>query len=152
MTFQEKIQNEILEAMKAKKALKLDVLRGMKAAIKNKEIEKNHALSESEVLQVLTTLVKQRNDSIEQFTRGGREDLASREREELALLETYLPASASESEIQAAIDAEVVSLQAASLKDIGRVMKAVMSHFEGKRVDGRVVNERVRARLGGASN
>jgi uncharacterized protein YqeY len=152
VTFQEKIQNEILEAMKARQTVKLDVLRGMKAAIKNKEIEKNHALSESEVLQVLTTLVKQRKDSIEQFTRGGREDLASREREELELLETYLPASVSESEIQAAIDAEVVSLQAASPKDIGRVMKAVMNHFEGKRVDGRVVNDRVRARLGGASN
>lgn len=152
MTFQEKVQKEILEAMKAKQALKLDVLRGMKAAIKNKEIEKNHALTESEVLQVLTTLVKQRKDSIEQFTRGGREDLASREREELALLETYLPASVGESEIQAAIEAEVLSLQAASPKDIGRVMKAVMNHFEGKRVDGRVVNERVRARLEGASN
>jgi uncharacterized protein len=152
MTFQEKIQKEILEAMKAKQTLKLDVLRGMKAAIKNKEIERSHVLSESEVLQVLTTLVKQRKDSIDQFTRGGREDLASREREELALLETYLPASVSESEIQAAIDEEVLSLQAVSPKDIGRVMKAVMSHFEGKRVDGRLVNERVRAKLEGASN
>lgn len=149
MTLQERIQKDLVEAMKAKQTLKLDVLRGMKAAIKNKEIEKNQTLSEADILQVLNTLVKQRKDSIEQFALGGREDLVSREKEELILVETYLPESVSEAEIQAAVDQAVASLQATSAKDLGRVMKSVMSYFTGKRVDGKIVSEKVRAKLEG---
>jgi uncharacterized protein YqeY len=147
MTIQETIQKDLVEAMKAKEALKLDVLRGIKAAIKNKEIEKSKQLSESEVLQVLQTLVKQRRDSIDQFTKGGRSDLVAREESELKILESYLPAAIGQDEIMAAVTQVIAELQASSAKDTGRVMKAVMGKLAGKRVDGKVVNDFVRSRL-----
>lgn len=148
MTIQERIQKELTEAMKARDSLKADVLRGMKTAIKLKEVEKIKALSELEVLQVLQTLVKQRKDSIEQFAKGGRSDLVAREEAEIKILEGYLPAPVSEEELKRVISEAISELQANTAKDIGRVMKTVMARLTGKNVDGKSVNEMVRAQLG----
>jgi uncharacterized protein YqeY len=149
MTIQERIQKDMVESMKAKDSLRLDVLRGMKTAIKHKEIEKIHPLSETEALQVLASQVKQRNESIEQFTKGGRFDLVAKEEAELKILETYLPAAVGEKEIQAAVAQVIADLQANSPKDLGRVMKAVMAKLAGCRVDGKLINEMVRVQLEG---
>jgi len=147
MTVQEKIQKDLTEAMKAKDALRLDVLRGIKTAIKHKEIEKKHPLDETEALQVLKSLVKQRNESIDQFTKGGRKDLADREQSELKILESYLPEAVNEAEIRAAVTQAITELQASSPRDLGRVMKAVIARFSGSRVDGRLINEIARHQL-----
>ncbi len=149
MSMIQKIQGEMTEAMKARQPLRLSVLRGIKTALKNKEIEKVRSLTEAEEIQVLQMLVKQRKESIEQFTKGGREELASQEKAELEILETFLPAAVSREEIEAAVSAAVDEVQPTSAKDMGRVMKAVMSRFAGKVVDGKLVNELVRAKLGG---
>ncbi|MCI0717561.1 MAG: GatB/YqeY domain-containing protein [Acidobacteria bacterium] len=149
MTIQERIQEDIKEAMRLKDALRLDVLRGMKTAIKNKEIEKIRILEETEVFQVLHTLVKQRKESIDQFKKGGRADLVSREEDELQILESYLPAAVSEEEIRKVIVEVIAELQVTSPKDIGKVMKGVMGKFAGKIIDGKLVNELARAQLEG---
>jgi uncharacterized protein YqeY len=120
----------------------------MKSAIKHKEIEKIRTLEESEVFQVLHTLVKQRKDSIDQFKKGGRADLVAREEDELKVLESYLPAAVSEQEIRQVVTEVITELQVTNPKDLGRVMKAVMGKFAGKIVDGKQVNEQVRAQLG----
>jgi len=149
MSMIQKIQGEMTEAMKARQALRLSVLRGIKTALKNKEIEKVRPLTESEEIQIVQTLVKQRKESIEQFTKGGREDLASQERAELEILESFLPAAVGREEIEAAVSAAISEMQASSAKDMGRVMKAVMGRFAGKVVDGKLVSELVKAKLGG---
>jgi len=149
MALIEQIQKEMIEAMKAKEALRLSVLRGLKTALKNKEIDKMRALSEGEEIQVLQTLVKQRKESIEQFTKGGRSDLADQEQAELKIIEAYLPAAVSREEIERAVTETIAEVQASAPKDMGRVMKAVMARFAGKVVDGKLVNELVRAKLGG---
>jgi uncharacterized protein YqeY len=149
MIIQERIQKDLIDAMKSRDQLRLEVLRGMKTAIKNREIEKIRQLTETEVLQVLQSLVRQRKDSIEQFTKGGRHDLAHREESEIRILESYLPPAVEEGEIKTVV-AEVISdLQAKSQKDFARVMKSVMGKFSGKVVDGRVVSDLVRSQLGG---
>ena len=148
MTIPERIQKELTEAMKARESLKIDVLRGIKTALKLKEVEKIRALSDLEVLQVIQTLVKQRKDSIEQFTLGGRSDLVAREQAEVKILEEYLPAPVNEDELNNVIFQVISELQATNPKDIGRVMKTVMARFAGKNVDGKKVNEMVRAQLG----
>ena len=134
--------------MKARDSLKTDVLRGMKTALKLKEVEKIRTLSDPEALQVIQTLVKQRKESIEQFTLGGRSDLVAREQAELKILEDYLPAPVSGNELKTVISEVISELQANSGKDIGRVMKTVMARFAGKNVDGKTVNELVKAQLG----
>jgi uncharacterized protein YqeY len=149
MTLIEQIQKEMTEAMKAKETLRLSVLRGLKTALKNKEIEKMRALNESEEIQVLQTLVKQRKESIEQFTKGGRPELAEQEQAELKIIEAYLPAAISREEIERTVTEMIAETQASSPKDMGRVMKAVMAKFAGKVVDGKLVNEMVRTKLGG---
>jgi uncharacterized protein YqeY len=149
MTIQERIQEDLKEAMRLKDSLRLDVLRGMKTAIKNKEIEKVKILAEAEVFQVLQTLVRQRKDSIEQFKKGGRSDLAGREEAELKILQSYLPAAIAESEIKQVVAEVVAELQVAGPKDQGKVIKAVMARFAGKTVDGKMVSDIVRAQLGG---
>jgi len=143
----EEIQNELVEAMKSKDQLRLDVLRGIKTAIKNKEVEKVRQLSDAEVLQVLQTLVKQRRDSIEQFTKGGRLDLVAREESELRILEGYLPPPVQVQEINTVVGQVIQELNATSAKDVGKVMKSVMEKFSGRVVDGKVVNQIVRDRL-----
>jgi uncharacterized protein len=134
--------------MRAKDATRLTALRMLKTALTNKSIEKGRALEGAEELQVVSTLVKQRRDSIEQFTAGGRQDLADKEQAEIVVLEAYLPAAASADEVSRAVEAAVAETGAAGPKDIGKVMKAAMAALAGKTVDGKKLNEAVRARLG----
>ncbi len=147
MAFIERIQKDLTEAMKAKDELRLSVLRMVKTALKNKEIEKIRPLEDTEALQVLQTLVKQRRESIEQFTRGGRTDLANKESREIAIIESYLPAAPSEAELDQAIAAAVAETGANSPKQMGGVIKAAKARLEGKTVDGKVLSDRVRERL-----
>lgn len=149
MTYIERIQSDLTVAMKGKDELRLSVLRMAKAALKNKEIETMHALSDLESLQVLQTLVKQRKESVEQFTKGGRTDLAEKETKEIAIIEEYLPAAPTDAEIQRAIEEAVQEAGADSLKHMGAVIKAARAKLEGKAVDGKVLSDKVRERLSG---
>jgi uncharacterized protein YqeY len=148
MTLTEKVNGEIATAMKAKDAARLSALRMLKAAIMNKEVEKNRAIDDAEVLQVIASLVKQRRDSIDQFAKAGRTDLVDKETAELKILGEYLPPAASAEEIAAAVAAAIAETGASSPKDMGKVMKAVMPKLAGKSADGRAVNEAVRRSLG----
>ena len=148
MLLRDKVNGDIATAMKAKDAARLSALRMMKAAITNKGVEKGHDLDDAEVLQVLASLVKQRRDSIEQFSKAGRTDLVNKETAEIAVLEEYLPPAASADEIDAAVAAAIAETAAASPKDMGKVMKAVMPKLAGKHADGKTVNEAVRRKLG----
>ena len=143
----ERIQRDLTEAMKAKDELRLSVLRMVKTALKNKEIEKIRPLEDAEALQVLQTLVKQRRESIEQFSRGGRTDLADKETKEITIIENYLPASPSDEEFEQAIEAAIAETGANSPKQMGAVIKAAKTRLEGKTVDGKVLSDRVRERL-----
>ena len=147
MTLQEKIQAHITDAMRSKDSLRLNTLRMMKSAVKNKEIEKMKALEEGEVLSIFGTLVKQRKDSIEQFRKGGREELAQKEEAEIKIIEEYLPAAASEDDIRRAIDEAVQETGATSMKDMGKVMKAALARLAGKTADGARVSQIVKEKL-----
>lgn len=148
MSLEQTLGVDIVTAMKAKDATRLTALRMLKSALTNKSIEKGRALEAAEELQVVSMLVKQRRDSIEQFTRGGRADLADKEQAEIAVLDAYLPAAATDEEIGAAVKAAVAETGATTAKDMGKVMKAVMAALAGKTVDGKKVNEEVRRSLG----
>jgi uncharacterized protein YqeY len=137
--------------MKQKDELKLSVLRMVKSALKHKEIEKVRALDDLESLQILQTLVKQRRESIDQFTRGGRKDLAEKEAKEIAIIEQYLPAAPSDNEMHHAIESAISETGADSLKQMGAVVKAARAKLEGKAVDGKLLSDRVRERLTGKS-
>lgn len=143
------INSAITAAMKARDQVRLAPLRMAKAAIVNREVEKGRELDQAEAEQVIASLIKQRRDSIEQFGKGGRQDLVAQETAEIAILEAYLPPPVDEAEVQAAVDAAVTETGATSVKDIGKVMKAVMAGLAGRTVDGRIVNEMVRRRLTG---
>ncbi|MBZ5495320.1 MAG: GatB/YqeY domain-containing protein [Acidobacteriia bacterium] len=147
MKLRDKINEDLTAAMKAKDVLRLSVLRMMKTAVKNKEIELRAELEDAQVIQVLSTLIKQRKDSIEQFTRGGRLELADKEASEIKIIEGYLPAAVSEDEIEKTVDEVVREIGASSVKDTGAVMKQCMARFAGKLVDGKAVNAAVRRRL-----
>ena len=147
MTVQERIQKEMIESMKAHHELKLSVLRMMKTAVKLKETEKRAALDDAECIAVFTTLIKQRRESADQFRKGGREDLASKEEQEITILDEFMPAAPSDAEIASAIDAAVAETGANSPKQMGAVMKAVQTKLAGKRVDGKALSEKVKARL-----
>ena len=147
MSLEQTLGADIVTAMKAKDATRLTALRMLKSALTNKSIDKGRALEAAEELQVVSMLVKQRRDSIEQFTKGGRVDLADKEQAEIAVLDAYLPASASDDEISAAVKAAVAETGATTAKDMGKVMKAAMAALAGKTVDGKKVNEAVRASL-----
>ena len=148
MALSDKVNADITAAMKAKDAARLSALRMMKAAIMNKGVEKGRDLEDAEVLQVLASLVKQRRDSIEQFSKAGRTDLVDKETAEIAVLEEYLPPAASADEIDAAVAEAIAETGATSPKDMGKVMKAVMPKLAGKNADGKAVNEAVRRKLG----
>ena len=148
MPLVDEVGTAIADAMRQHDAVRLSALRMLKAAIMNKGIEKSHDLDDPEVLQVVSTLVKQRRDSIEQFSKAGRTDLVDKETAEIAVLEHYLPPAASAADIDAAVAEAIVETGAASIKDIGKVMKAVMPRLAGKNADGRAVNEAVRRKLG----
>ena len=147
MALLDRIQKDLTDAMKSKEELRLSVLRMVKTALKNKEIEKIRPLDDAESLQILQTLVKQRKESIEQFTKGGRSDLADKETREIAIIETYLPAAPSDAEIDGAIEAAVAETGANSPKQMGAVIKAARARLEGRTVDGKVLSDRVRDRL-----
>lgn len=147
MSLEKQITDDIATAMKAKDTGRLSTLRMLKAALVNKGVEKNRALERAEELQVVSALVKQRRDSIDQFTSGGRTDLADKERSEIVILETYLPPAVNVEELDAAVSQAMTETGARGPKDMGRVMKAVMALLAGKTVDGKMVSERVKARL-----
>jgi uncharacterized protein YqeY len=147
MALIERIQKDLTEAMMSKDELRLSVLRMIKSALKYKEIEKVRPLEDAESLQVLQTLMKQRRESVEQFARGGRQDLVDKETKEIAILEKYLPAAPSDADLNAAIEAAITETGANSAKAMGAVIKAAKARLEGKTVDGKVLSERVKERL-----
>ncbi len=147
MSLTDTLTADIGRAMKAKDATALTALRMLKTALTNKSIEKNRTLEPAEELQVVGALVKQRRDSIEQFTAAGRPELAAKEQAEIAVLDGYLPPAASDDDVVAAVTAAVASTGATTAKDMGKVMKAVLAALAGKTVDGKRVNELVRAAL-----
>jgi len=147
MSLSEQIQKDIVAAMKAKEETRLSVLRMVKAALQLKEVEKLRKLDESESIQLLQSLVKQRKESIDQFGKGGRQDLVDKENAELKILETYLPAGATETEMDAAISKAIAETGATSMKQMGGVVKAAKEALTGKAVDGKALSDRVRERL-----
>lgn len=147
MSLAEQIQKDIVAAMKAKEELRLSVLRMVKAAIQLKEVEKMRPLEEPEAIQLLQTLLKQRKESIDQFTKGGRQDLVEKETKELRIIESYLPAGATEAEMDTAIAKAIGDTGATSLKQMGAVVKAAKEALTGKTVDGKALSDRVRERL-----
>jgi len=148
MSMNDQVGADIAAAMKARDASRLSALRMLKAAVMNKSVEKGRDLDDAEVLQVVAALVKQRRDSIEQFTNAGRTDLVEKETAELKVLQAYLPAAATPEEINAAVAQAIAETGASSPKDMGKVMKAVMPKLAGKNADGKAVNEAVRRTLG----
>jgi uncharacterized protein YqeY len=148
MKLTDKVNADIAAAMKAKDAGRLSALRMVKAAIMNKGVEKGRDLEDAEVVQVITSLVKQRRDSIEQFSKAGRSDLVDKETAEIAVLNEFLPTAATSEEVDAAVAAAIAETGATSAKDVGKVMKAVMPKLAGKNADGRTINEAVRRKLG----
>jgi uncharacterized protein YqeY len=142
------ITRDIGDAMKARDQDALGTLRMLKSALTMKEIEKGHGLEPADELAVVASLIKQRRDSIEQFTKGNRPELADREAREIAILERFQPPAATPAEIAAAVETAVTDTGAASAKDFGKVMKAAMASLAGKTADGRAVSEAVRKRLG----
>jgi uncharacterized protein len=149
MGLMDRIGQDIAAAMKARDQARLSPLRMAKAAIMNREVEKGRALEDAETEQVIASLIKQRRDSIEQFAKGGREDLVARETAEIGVLEAYLPPPLDPAEVDAAVAAAIAETGGTGPKDLGRVMKAAMAKLAGGTVDGKVVNEIVRRKLGG---
>jgi uncharacterized protein YqeY len=148
MALTDTINDHITAAMRAKEALRLSPLRMLKAALMNKSVELGRDLEDPEVMQVISSLVKQRRDSVDQFSKAGRIDLAEKETAEITVLEIYLPPAATVSEIEAAVAAAIAETGATSAKDMGKVMKAVMPKLAGKNADGRTISESVRRTLG----
>ena len=153
MSLQQRIQTDIVTAMKERQQLRLDTLRMVKSAIQNKEIDKRESLNEAEVLQTLNTLVKQRRDSIEQFTKGNRPELAAKEAEEIQIIEGYMPKQADEAKVRSLVEATIGEMSSAGQrptpKDMGTVIRDVQSKIAafGLRADGKVVSEIVKAEL-----
>ena len=149
MTLSEQIQKDITTAMKARDEQRLSCLRMVKTALKNREIEKMAPLDDKEAQQVLSTLIKQRKDSVEQFTKGGRQEMADKEAAEIKLIETYMPKAAGEEDIVAGVKAVIAEMGAPTMKDMGTVMKNVMARFSaaGMRVEGKQVSEAVKREL-----
>src|SRR5437899_11666339 len=147
MNLKDIITADLTAAMKAKDADKLSTLRMVKANLMNRQIEKGGELTDEEVQKALQSLVKQRHDSVEQYEKAGRTELAAKEAVEIAVIEAYLPQAATPEEIEAAVAAAVAETGASSMKDMGNVMKAAMAHLAGKSVDGKAVSEAVKAKL-----
>jgi len=151
MSLIEQIQQDITAAMKAREEQRLSTLRLVKTALKNREIEKMAPLDEKESQAVLTTLIKQRKESVEQFTKGGRQEMADKEAAEILLIEGYLPEAAGEDEVAAGVKAVIAEMGSPTMKDMGTVMKNAMARFSGAgmRVDGKMVSEAVKRELAG---
>jgi uncharacterized protein len=148
MSFLDEVSAAIADAMRRQESVRLGALRMLKAALMNRGVEKGRDLDDAESRQVVASLVKQRRESIEQFTKGGRKDLADKEAAEIRVLETYLPPSADSAVVERAVADAIAESGATSPKDVGRVMKAAMAKLAGQTVDGKAVNELVRKRLG----
>src|SRR5438309_12066517 len=151
MSLIDQIQKDITTAMKARDEQRLSTLRMVKTALKNREIDKMAPLDDKESQAVLTTLIKQRKESVEQFTKGGRQEMADKEAAEIVLIESYLPKAASEGDIAAGVKAAIAEMGSPTMKDMGNVMKNAMAKFasQGMRVDGKVVSEAVKKELAG---
>ena len=147
MSLVEEVSASITDAMRRKDAGRLSALRMLKAAFMNKSVEKGHELNDDEARQVVNALVKQRRDSIEQFVKGGRQDLAEKEAAEITVLESYLPPAADPALVERAVVDAIAETGATAPKDMGKVMKAVLGKLAGQTVDGKVVNELVRQKL-----
>ena len=149
MSLIEQIQKDITAAMKAREEQRLSTLRMVKTALKNREIEKMAPLDDKESQQILSTLIKQRKESVEQFTKGGRQEMADKEAAEIVLIEAYLPKAAGEEEIVAGVKATIAEMGSPTMKEMGAVMKAAMARFAaaGLRVDGKLVSETVKKEL-----
>jgi uncharacterized protein len=148
MSLKDKIISDITDAMRAKDADRLSTLRMVKATLMNKKIDKGDELTDDEVMKTLQSIVKQRRDSIDQYTNAGRMDLAAKEQAELGFVEIYLPQSASLEEIEKAVTEAIAEVGATSMKEMGLVMKATTAKLSGKTVDGKLVSETVKAKLG----
>ena len=149
MAFIDRISAELTSAMRARDSVRLGTLRMAKAALMNREVERGRALDDAESLQVIAALIKQRRDSIEQFRAGGREDLASKEEAELAVLEEYMPPPMDAAELERVVTQAITETNAVSPKDMGRVMKAAMAIIAGRNVDGKALSELVKTKLAG---
>jgi uncharacterized protein YqeY len=149
MNLREQITADLTTAMRAKDAARLSTLRMVKAALQNCEIEKGAALDEAEMSKLLRSMLKQRQDSIEQFEKGGRQDLVEKEKAEVTVIEAYLPQPATREEIERAVAAAIAETGATTMKEMGAVMKAAQAQLAGKNADGRTVSEIVKAKLAG---
>lgn len=147
MSLHDRLTEDLKLAMKSRDQLRMDVIRMIKAAVLNKEVELKKDLDDAEMSRIMTTMIKQRKESVEQYEKGNRAELAAKERQEIAIIESYLPKAMSHEELTALIDGVVQETGAASLKDMGQVMKAVMARLAGQPVDGKQVSDLVRARL-----
>lgn len=148
MSLKQQIINDLTAAMKAKDAAKLSALRMVKANVMNREIEKGGELTDEEMTKALQSLVKQRRDSIEQYEKAGRQELAEKERAEIAVIEDYLPQAATREEIEQAVASAIQETGATTMREMGAVMKAAQAQLAGKSADGRAVSEIVKAKLG----
>ena len=151
MSLVEQIQKDITAAMKAREEQRLSTLRMVKSALKNHEVDKMAPLDDKESQAVLATLIKQRKESVEQFTKGGRQEMADKEAAEIVLIESYLPKAAGEAEVVAGVKAVIAEMGSPTMKDMGTVMKSAMARFSGAgmRVDGKMVSEVVKKELAG---
>lgn len=149
MAITDQIQKDMTEAMRAREDLRLSTLRMVRSALKNKEIDKRAPLEDAEAVQVLSTLIKQRKESIEQFTRGNRPELAEKEAAEITIIEAYMPKAVSEQDIVSTVRATIAEMGSPGMKDMGMVMKNAMAKFAGARVDGKLVSETVKKELAG---
>jgi uncharacterized protein YqeY len=149
MSLKDQIIKDMTASMKAKDAARTSTLRMVKAALQNREIEKGGPLDDDELMKLLRSLVKQRRDSVEQYQKGGRQDLVDKEQAEIAVIESYLPQGASPTEIEQAVSEAISDTGATSMKDMGAVMKAAMTRLARKNADGRMVSEMVKSKLSG---
>ena len=147
MSLHDRLTEDLKLAMKAREQLRMDVIRMVKAAVMNKELELKKNLDDAEMSRVMTTMIKQRRESVEQFEKGNRAELAAKERQEIVILESYLPQAISIEQLSAIVDAAIQETGAHSLKEMGAVMKAVMVRVAGQTVDGKQISELVRSKL-----
>ena len=147
MSLHDRLTEDLKLAMKARDQLRMDVIRMIKAAVMNKEMEIKKDLDDAEMSRVMTTMIKQRRESVEQFEKGNRAELAAKERQEITILESYLPHAISSEELSIVVDAAIQETGVRSLKEMGVVMKAVMARVVGQPIDGKQISDLVRAKL-----
>jgi len=147
MSLRDRLTEDLKLAMKARDQLRMDVIRMIKAAVLNKEVEMKKDLDDAEMSRIMATMIKQRKESVEQYEKGQRAELAAKERQEISIIETYLPKALSQEELAQTVDTVIRETSANSAKDMGAVMKAVMARLAGQSVDGKQVSDLVRSKL-----